>query len=172
VKISVFSIHVGRIFLFNFHNIKDHNIRWNNKHIKTQWASITIYCAHPITPACMVAPPLGMANVPCWEVTVNCTYSKHSTYGRHSGGKREFCITLGTAACTTDWVGGARNHRWASTSILMSAISDIRHRHLLFRYRRQICRTENCQSDIGSVQMSTSESIPISDIYKKKFPTG
>jgi hypothetical protein len=33
-------------------------------------------------------------------------------------------------------------HRWASTSISMSAISDIRYRHLLFRYRRQICRTE------------------------------
>jgi hypothetical protein len=32
-------------------------------------------------------------------------------------------------------------HRWASTSILMSAISDIRHRHLLFRYRKKICRS-------------------------------
>ncbi len=32
-------------------------------------------------------------------------------------------------------------HRWASTSILMSAIFDIRHRHLLFRYWRQIRRT-------------------------------
>jgi hypothetical protein len=42
-------------------------------------------------------------------------------------------------------------HRWALTSILMSAISDIRHRHLLFRYRRQICRTENCHSDTGRV---------------------
>ncbi len=39
-------------------------------------------------------------------------------------------------------------HRWASTSILMSVISNIRDRHLLFRYRRQICRTENCHSDI------------------------
>jgi hypothetical protein len=58
-------------------------------------------------------------------------------------------------------------HRWASTSILMSAISDIRHRHLLLRYRRQICRTENCHSDIRSVLISTSESIPISDIYKQ-----
>jgi hypothetical protein len=48
----------------------------------------------------------------------------------------------------------------------MSAISDIRHRHLFFRYWRQICRTENCHSDIGSVPISTSESIPISDIYK------
>jgi hypothetical protein len=42
-------------------------------------------------------------------------------------------------------------HRWALTSILMSAISDIRHRHLLFRYRRQICWTEKRHSDIGSV---------------------
>jgi hypothetical protein len=58
-------------------------------------------------------------------------------------------------------------HRWASTSILMSAISDIRHRHLLFRNRRQKCRTENCHSDIGSAPISTSESIPISDIHKK-----
>ncbi len=32
-------------------------------------------------------------------------------------------------------------HRCASTSISMSAISDIQHRHLLFRYRRQICRS-------------------------------
>ncbi len=40
------------------------------------------------------------------------------------------------------------NQRWASTSILMSAISDIRHRHLLFRYQKKICRTENCHSDI------------------------
>ncbi len=47
-------------------------------------------------------------------------------------------------------------HRWASTSILMSAISDIRHQHLLFRYRRKICRTENCHSDIGRVPMFTS----------------
>jgi hypothetical protein len=28
-------------------------------------------------------------------------------------------------------------HRWASTSILISAISDIEHRHLLFRYREK-----------------------------------
>ncbi len=60
-------------------------------------------------------------------------------------------------------------YRWASTSFIMSAISDIRHRHLLFRYRRQICRTENCHSDIGSVPISTSELIPISDIKEKKI---
>jgi hypothetical protein len=51
----------------------------------------------------------------------------------------------------------------------MSGKSDIRHRHLLFRYRRQICRTKNCPSDIGSVTISTSESIPISD--QKNFYT-
>jgi hypothetical protein len=48
----------------------------------------------------------------------------------------------------------------------MSAISDIRHRHLLFRYRKKICRSENCNSDIRRVPISTSESIPISDIQK------
>ncbi len=56
----------------------------------------------------------------------------------------------------------------------MSAISDIRHRHLLFQYRKKICRTENCHSDIGrvpiltseSIPISTSESIPISDIQR------
>ncbi len=52
----------------------------------------------------------------------------------------------------------------------MSAISDIRHRHLLFQYRREICRTEKRHSDIGSVLISTSEFIPISDIEEKKFP--
>jgi hypothetical protein len=60
-------------------------------------------------------------------------------------------------------------HRWASTSISMSAISDIQHRHLLFQYRRQICRTEKRHSDIGSVPKSTSEFIPISDIEEKKI---
>ncbi len=60
-------------------------------------------------------------------------------------------------------------HRWASTSASMSAISDIRHQHLLFRYRKKICRTENCHSDIGRVPISTSESIPISDIKKIFF---
>ncbi len=40
-------------------------------------------------------------------------------------------------------------HRWAS--ILMSAISDIRHRHLLFRYWKKICRSENCHSYIGKI---------------------
>jgi hypothetical protein len=58
------------------------------------------------------------------------------------------------------------SHRWASTSTSISAISDIRHRYLLFRYRKKICRTENCHSDIGRVPISTSESIPISDIQK------
>ncbi len=58
-------------------------------------------------------------------------------------------------------------HRWASTSILVSAISDIRHRHLLFRYRKKICWTENCHSDTGRVPISTSESIPISDIQNR-----
>ncbi len=58
------------------------------------------------------------------------------------------------------------DHRWASTSTSISAISDIRHRHLLFRYRKKICRTENCHSDIRRVPISTSESIPISDIQK------
>ncbi len=50
------------------------------------------------------------------------------------------------------WPTSSSNQqRWASTSILMSVISDIRHRHLLFRYRRQICQIENCHSDIWSV---------------------
>jgi hypothetical protein len=61
------------------------------------------------------------------------------------------------------------HHKWASTSISMSAISDIRHRHLLFRYRRQICRTEKRYSDIGSVLISTSEFITISDIEETKI---
>ncbi len=60
-------------------------------------------------------------------------------------------------------------HRWASTSISMSAISDIRHRHMLFRYRRQICRTEKRHSDIGTLPILTSEFIPISDIEEKKY---
>ncbi len=55
-------------------------------------------------------------------------------------------------------------HRWALTSILISAMSDTRHRHLLFRYRKKICRTENCYSVIGRVPISTSYSIPISAI--------
>ncbi len=62
-------------------------------------------------------------------------------------------------------------HRWASTSISMSAISDIRHRHLSLRYWRQICRTEKRHSDIGSVPISTSELIPISDIEEKNIST-
>ncbi len=60
-------------------------------------------------------------------------------------------------------------HRWASTSILMSAISDIRHQHLLFRYRRKICQTEKRHSDNGSVPISTLEFIPISDIKEKNY---
>jgi hypothetical protein len=53
----------------------------------------------------------------------------------------------------------------------VGAISVIRHRHLLFRYRRQICRTEERHSDIGSVPISTSELIPISDIEEKNIFT-
>jgi hypothetical protein len=64
---------------------------------------------------------------------------------------------------------GAGEHRWASTSISMSVISDIRHRHLFFRYQRQLCRTEKRHSDIGSVPISTSEFIPISDIEEKNI---
>jgi hypothetical protein len=48
-------------------------------------------------------------------------------------------------------------------------VGDIRHRHLLFRYRREICRTENRHSDIGSVPISTSKLIPISDIEEKNI---
>jgi hypothetical protein len=62
-----------------------------------------------------------------------------------------------------------RKHGWASTSISMSAISDIWHRHMLFRYRRQIYRTEKLFSDIGSVSISTSEFIPISDFEEKIY---
>ncbi len=58
------------------------------------------------------------------------------------------------------------HHRWASTSILMLAISDIRHRHLLFQYRKKICRTENCHSDIGRIPISTLEFIPISEFKR------
>jgi hypothetical protein len=63
-------------------------------------------------------------------------------------------------------VESSNAHRWASTSTSISAISDIRHRHLLVRYRKKICRNENCHSDIGRVPISTSESIPISNIQK------
>jgi hypothetical protein len=48
-------------------------------------------------------------------------------------------------------------------------VGDIRHPHLFFRYRRQICRTENCHSDVRNVPISTSESIPISDIKETKI---
>ncbi len=47
-------------------------------------------------------------------------------------------------------------HRWASTLILMSAISDFW--HLLFQYRKKICRTETV------IPISTSEFFPIYDI--------
>jgi hypothetical protein len=69
----------------------------------------------------------------------------------------------------TQTVGVPYDHRWASTSISMSAISDIRHRHLLLRYRRQICRTGKRHSDIGSVPILASEFIPISDIEEKNI---
>jgi hypothetical protein len=62
-------------------------------------------------------------------------------------------------------------HRWASTLISLSAISNIRYRHLLFRYRWQICRTKKCHYDIRSVPISTSKFIPISDIEEKKYFT-
>ncbi len=51
--------------------------------------------------------------------------------------------------------------RWASTSALISAISDIRHRHLLFRYRNKKCWLKSFHSDIGRVPISTSTSILI-----------
>ncbi len=60
-------------------------------------------------------------------------------------------------------------HRWASTSISMTAIFDIRHRHLLFQYRRQICQTEKRHSDIGSLPTLTPEFIAISDIEEQNF---
>ncbi len=47
-------------------------------------------------------------------------------------------------------------------------VGDIRHRHPLFRYQRQICWTEKHHSDIGSVPILTSEFIPISDIEENK----
>ncbi len=61
------------------------------------------------------------------------------------------------------------NHRWESTSILTSAISDIRHQHLLFRYRKKICRTENWHSNIGRVPKPTSESIPILYLISRNY---
>jgi hypothetical protein len=69
--------------------------------------------------------------------------------------------------CCTRSVLEMKLHRWASTSILMSAISDIRHPYLLFR--RQIFQTEKLHSDIGSVLISTSEFISISDSEEIKF---
>jgi hypothetical protein len=54
-------------------------------------------------------------------------------------------------------------HRWALTSAFMSAISDIWHRHLLFRYRNKKCRTKSFHSEFGRVPISTWASIPISD---------
>ncbi len=44
-------------------------------------------------------------------------------------------------------------HRWASTSAFISAISDIRHRHILFRYRTKTCRTKFFHSHIGRVNI-------------------
>jgi hypothetical protein len=70
-------------------------------------------------------------------------------------------------ACVAPADSIMHRHRWASTSILMLAISDIRHQHLFFRYRRQICWPEKRHSDIGSVLISSSEFIPISDIDLK-----
>jgi hypothetical protein len=67
---------------------------------------------------------------------------------------------------TAGVIGGGGQQKCSATSTSISAISDIRHRHLLFRYRKKICRTENCHSDIGRVPISTSESILISDIQK------
>jgi hypothetical protein len=43
-------------------------------------------------------------------------------------------------------------------------IGDIRHRHLLFWYRKKICRMENCHSNIERVPISTSGCIPLSNI--------
>jgi hypothetical protein len=60
------------------------------------------------------------------------------------------------------WVWG-HTHRWASTSAFMSAISDIWHRHLLFRYRNKVCQTKSFHSDIRRIRISTSASIAISD---------
>ncbi len=79
------------------------------------------------------------------------------------------CYATALAYVTTQWcyflvVNRVLNgpfHRWASTSISMSAISDIRHRHMLFRYRRQICRTEKRHSEIGTLPISTSEFTPM-----------
>jgi hypothetical protein len=59
-----------------------------------------------------------------------------------------------------------QSHRLASTSILMPVISDIWHQHLLLWYRKKIRRTEKSHFDIGRVPISTSESIPISNIQK------
>ncbi len=50
---------------------------------------------------------------------------------------------------------------WASTSILMLANPTSRS---VIPVSEKICPTENCHSYVGSVPISTSESIPISDI--------
>ncbi len=64
--------------------------------------------------------------------------------------------------CTT----GGHRHR---SQCRRYPTSDIRHRHLFFRYRRQICRTEKRLSDIGSVPISPSELIPISNMEEIFF---
>jgi hypothetical protein len=51
------------------------------------------------------------------------------------------------------------NHRWASTSALMSAISDIRHRYLLFRYRNKKCRTKSFHSDTSFSSLGSNPSL-------------
>jgi hypothetical protein len=50
----------------------------------------------------------------------------------------------------------------------MSEMSDIQHRHLLVRYRRQVCRTEKRHSDIGTVLIPTSDFIPRYPTLKNK----
>jgi hypothetical protein len=54
-------------------------------------------------------------------------------------------------------------HRWTSTLILASVLCDIRHRHLLFRYRKQYVGLKTI-IPMSDVPISTSESIPVSDI--------
>ncbi len=83
---------------------------------------------------------------PSWAVT-DPTSRHPKNRGEVSGGglagslqkegpsPNEVNNTLGEVNITLSEVN---SHRWASTSISMSAISDIRHGHLLFRYRRQI----------------------------------
>ncbi len=60
------------------------------------------------------------------------------------------------------------SHRWASTLISMSAISDIRHRHLLFRYRRQILKNVIPISEVFQYRHQSSFRYPI--LKKKNIP--